>query len=242
MASAISASLFIYHHGKPRAGQLHLFGYTVVWLPLYQRRFQSVWPSPLNMQLCGFQGINSIFRRSVCVASSAPACGSHSVWRQLYQLVFSVSACVVSVVSGSFSISPFMIAVESAIFSGISIMCAFSYSRSSSGCQHLWLQLHQLTFGLLLSAVAASLLDFNVCGFTYIDQPHFGLSACVASAISASPLQVRLCGSKRISFTLVMSSTFSYHPLQNQACQLHVRLSACVASAVSSSLSDYQPW
>ena len=42
------------------------FGYTVVWLPLYQHH-------------C---------RLSVCVASSASACGSHPVWLQLYQLYF----------------------------------------------------------------------------------------------------------------------------------------------------------
>ena len=114
----------------------------------------------------------------------------------------------------------------------------------------MWLQLHQLTFGLLPSAIAASLPGVSLCGFKDIDQPHFGFSACVALAIAISLLEIRLCGSKRIGFTLVMSlcgfkytsSTFSYHPLRHQACQLHSRLSACVASAVPSSLSGYQPW
>jgi hypothetical protein len=110
------------------------FGCTIVWLQLHEFHFQSsaraasAASAPLPViSLCSVKLVSYAFGYTV-------------VWLQLYQLYFRLSAYVASVVPGSFLIPSFVTAAISASFSGIGIMCAFSYSSFTSGCQPLWLQ------------------------------------------------------------------------------------------------------
>ena len=101
-----------------------------LWLPescLASAASASLWSRASCVSLCSVKLVSYAFGYTV-------------VWLQLYQLYFRLSAYVASVVPGSFLIPSFVTAAVSASFSSIGIMCAFSYSSFTSGCQPLWLQ------------------------------------------------------------------------------------------------------
>ena len=134
MASDTSTSLLVTSFMCELEMVSFTVGCTIVWLQLHEFHFQSsaraasAASAPLPViSLCSVKLVSYAFGYTV-------------VWLQLYQLYFRLSAYVASVVPGSFLIPSFVTAAVSASFSSIGIMCAFSYSSFTSGCQPLWLQ------------------------------------------------------------------------------------------------------